>query len=493
MCLKRNAAGPITKDSAAFICQVLSNLDSRLRVTWLTQMARPIQSNRWRDYARRYEEEKRIRELFQELEGYLSTLGPRCQNYVDSFIAICSMGPLKTPSSRASFFTKALDGPSPLAEKEHANRNHFRELSRYNLIFSRPARRETQAWERELRKDCNNPLFDQARYGLALLECKEIFTKAQTNLSDSEFSEAWSLILSLDEASEAYRHDIGEKLAKIYEKARLESAKHAIDRTKLETYLGSASKEESSLDLYLKHQVIKDAWTRIFSLTEVEFISDVLYAFLRDILQFGYKFRLCKRCGKLFFYTGPNNQYCNRYYRGLDVVCSSAKVAKLVRKKGGRELNGTIQKIKQRARNKSISYELGIAYHTWAKEAHTLGMYYAQEPSIDVDLWYQWRNLILPKKQAIDEANSTLPRMIIWDDKVIDGNTLVRVPLPLARELQMHKMVTGNKTGQRTKDKRGYASELCAADLQLACIQANTSQKSSKISLSRISREVDVQ
>lgn len=490
-CLKHNTTGLLTREAGTFICNVLNDLDSRMRFIWLTQMSREFKTSQWRRFLDQGTEERRIKEVFKELDSYLSKLGPRCQEYIDSFLTICSMDNLETPALRTTIFTEALSGPSEQSEEERLTRNHLRQMHRYS-VFSERARIESQDWEIELIRDHRNPSFWQACNGLALIESMQILDKAKTSLSSFESYNAWNLIFSIDsnndtkdEYTNKTRNSIYAELSKVYSRSRETGIKHAIDTTKMEAYLKCASGEGHSFNSYLEHKAIKDKWSSIFSLTEIEFISDFLYAILSSTLRFDFKFKKCKRCSNLFFYMSPNNQYCDRYYRGTSVVCSSQEASKQAHKKGGRELNGTIQKIKQRANNKRISEILKERYIAWAKDAHDLGMYYTKESSIDAGLWYQWLDLILPNKQIIDTATDIFPRMIIWNKELIDGNTIMQITSHLAKVLQEDGELDwgANQFEGNPKNTQEGIVEIPAAELQLACFKANAKQKTSKISV----------
>lgn len=141
----------------------------------------------------------------------------------------------------------------------------------------------------------------------------------------------------------------------------------------------------------------------------------------------------CKSCGSLFFPTGSNNQYCDRFDPTTNLYCSPRLNEK--QRLGRKTPHGTAINLHKKAETaKQLNEKRRHAYFAELEEFvdHEIGPVYFKSTLITDELYQSWRAAINgPKNQPSTKTPEHLafPHPVIWEDRVIDGNQEIVVYL----------------------------------------------------------------
>lgn len=189
---------------------------------------------------------------------------------------------------------------------------------------------------------------------------------------------------------------------------------------------------EASLEQIKRHAIIRHAENTCLFETEWSF-SKFYARLLSELLNCGKIPIRCKSCGLLFFPTGSNSQYCDRFDPTTNLYCNP----RLNEKKhlGRKAPHGTAINLHKKAETaKQVNEKQRHIYFAELEEFvdHEIGPVYFKSTLITDELYQSWRAAInSPKNQpkAKTPENLDFPRPVIWEDKVIDGNQEIAVYL----------------------------------------------------------------
>lgn len=138
----------------------------------------------------------------------------------------------------------------------------------------------------------------------------------------------------------------------------------------------------------------------------------------------GNNLKRCKKCGLPFFPSGNHSPYCDRLHLhplalgaagfGDDDIADrklAHNAATSIKRKGSRQKNAALKK----------SYE-----HLGSFVDKVAGPYYQKEPSISNETYEEWRSLNV-RIGSEELTSESFPIYVIWDNRVIDGQTPVDV------------------------------------------------------------------
>ena len=169
-------------------------------------------------------------------------------------------------------------------------------------------------------------------------------------------------------------------------------------------------------------------------LLETEWSFSKFYArLLSELLYCGKTPIGCKSCGSLFFPTGSNSQYCDRFDPTTNQYCNP----RLNEKKhlGRKAPHGTAINLHKKAETaKQLNEKRRHAYFAELEDFvdHEIGPVYFKSTLITDELYQSWRAAInIPKNQPKAKTPEQLafPHPVIWEDRIIDGNQEIAVYL----------------------------------------------------------------
>ena len=141
----------------------------------------------------------------------------------------------------------------------------------------------------------------------------------------------------------------------------------------------------------------------------------------------------CKKCGSLFFPTGQNSKYCDRFDSSTNLYCNPRINEK--HKLGRKTPHGTAINLHKKAETaKQLNEKKRLAYFIELEEFvdHEIGPIYFKSTLISDELYDAWRTAVnTPKNQPKTKTPENLgfPRPVIWETKLIDGNQKIAVYL----------------------------------------------------------------
>lgn len=196
--------------------------------------------------------------------------------------------------------------------------------------------------------------------------------------------------------------------------------------------IAALDNHQASLEQIKRQAVIRYAENTC--LLETEWSFSKFYArLLSELLNCGKIPIRCKSCGSLFFPTGSNSQYCDRFDPTTNLYCNP----RLNEKKhlGRKAPHGTAINLHKKAVTaKQLNEKKRHAYFAELEEFvdHEIGPVYFKSTLITDDLYQSWRAAInTPKNQPKAKTPEQLafPHPVIWEDRVIDGNQEIAVYL----------------------------------------------------------------
>ena len=181
-----------------------------------------------------------------------------------------------------------------------------------------------------------------------------------------------------------------------------------------------------------RHAIIRHAENTCLFETEWSF-SKFYARLLSELLNCGKIPIRCKSCGSLFFPTGSNSQYCDRFDPATNRYCNPRLNEK--KRLGRKAPHGTAINLHKKAETaKQLSEKRRHTYFAGLEEFvdHEIGPVYFKSTLITDELYQSWRAAInTPKNQPKAKTPEQLafPHPVIWEDRVIDGNQEIAVYL----------------------------------------------------------------
>ena len=192
------------------------------------------------------------------------------------------------------------------------------------------------------------------------------------------------------------------------------------------------SDQESALEQVKRQAIIRHAEDTC--LLETEWSFSKFYArLLSELLNCGKIPIRCKSCGSLFFPTGSNSQYCDRFDPTTNLYCNPRLNEK--KRLGRKAPHGTAINLHKKAETaKQLNEKRRHAYFAELEEFvdHEIGPVYFKSALISDELYRSWRAAINnPKNQPKAKSPEQLafPHPVIWEDQVINGNQEIAVYL----------------------------------------------------------------
>ena len=217
---------------------------------------------------------------------------------------------------------------------------------------------------------------------------------------------------------------------------------------------------EAALEQIKRHAIIRHAENTC--LLETEWSFSKFYArLLSELLNCGKTPIRCKSCGSLFFPTGSNSQYCDRFDPTTNLYCNPRLNEK--QRLGRKAPHGTAINLHKKAKTaKQLNEKSRHAYFAELEEFvdHEIGPVYFKSTLITDELYQSWRVAInAPKNQPKAKTPEQLafPHPVIWKDQVIDGNREIAVYLnqhayPALRD-KLDQSAESSKTSCATIDR----------------------------------------
>lgn len=214
-----------------------------------------------------------------------------------------------------------------------------------------------------------------------------------------------------------------------HRRARLKSI--ACDKSRGPLFRKAALNDhEAALEQIRRHAIIRHAENTC--LLETEWSFSRFYArLLSELLHCGKTPIRCKSCGSLFFPTGSNSQYCDRFDPTTNRYCNPRLNEK--KRLGRKAPHGTAINLHKKAETaKQLNEKRRHAYFAELEEFvdHEIGPIYFKSTLITDELYQSWRAAInTPKNQPRTKTPEYLafPHPVIWEDRVIDGNQEIAV------------------------------------------------------------------
>lgn len=169
-------------------------------------------------------------------------------------------------------------------------------------------------------------------------------------------------------------------------------------------------------------------------LLETEWSFSKFYArLLSELLNCGKIPIRCKSCGSLFYPTGSNSQYCNRFDPATNRYCNPR--LNETKRLGRKAPHGTAINLHKKAETaKQLNEKRRFSYFAELEEFvdHEIGPVYFKSTLITDELYQSWRAAInTPKNQPKTKTPEHLafPHPVIWEDQVIESNQEIAVYL----------------------------------------------------------------
>lgn len=191
---------------------------------------------------------------------------------------------------------------------------------------------------------------------------------------------------------------------------------------------------QEELDKLVNRQaIIAKAGELYFTEEEWSFAS--LYArILHELLLCGIMPITCQTCGSLFFPTGPNSKYCNRYNDKTKLYCNPRfNAEKHLGRKSPRDVALNIQRKTETAYEKGLTDCAHYFERLGSFVLDGLGHAYQANDLISDELYRTWLSIVnQPNCRAKIKRPDRLeyPYPVLWYGFVRDGNRYVRVEFP---------------------------------------------------------------
>lgn len=181
--------------------------------------------------------------------------------------------------------------------------------------------------------------------------------------------------------------------------------------------------------------VISKAGELYFTEKECSFAS--LYArILHELLLCGIMPITCQTCGSLFFPTGPNSKYCDRFNEDTKLYCNPRFNAKKhLGRKSPRDVSLNIQRKAETAYEKGLTDCAHYFERLGSFVLDGLGPAYQANDLISDELYRTWLSIVnQPNCRAkIKRPDRTgYPYSVLWYGGVLDGNRYAQIEFPAA-------------------------------------------------------------
>ena len=192
--------------------------------------------------------------------------------------------------------------------------------------------------------------------------------------------------------------------------------------------------DQENLNRLVKLQaVISKAGELYFTEEECSFAS--LYArILHELLLCGIMPTTCQTCGSLFFPTGPNSKYCDRYNDKTKLYCNPRfNAEKHLGRKSPRDVALNIQRKTETAYEKGLTDCAHYFERLGSFVLDGLGPAYQANDLISDELYRTWLSIVnQPNCRAKTKRPDRLeyPYPVLWYGFVRDGNRYVQVEFP---------------------------------------------------------------
>lgn len=191
--------------------------------------------------------------------------------------------------------------------------------------------------------------------------------------------------------------------------------------------------QEELDELVNRQAIIAKAGELYFTEEECSFAS--LYArILHELLLCGIMPITCQTCGSIFFPTGPNSKYCDRYNDKTKLYCNPRFNAKKhLGRKSPRDVSLNIQRKAETAYEKGLTDCANYFERLGSFVLDGLGPAYQANDLISDELYRTWLSIVnqpncRAKIKRPDRAG--YPYSVLWYGGVLDGNRYAQVEFP---------------------------------------------------------------
>lgn len=193
--------------------------------------------------------------------------------------------------------------------------------------------------------------------------------------------------------------------------------------------------QEELDELVNRQAIIAKAGELYFTEEECSFAS--LYArILHELLLCGIMPITCQTCGSLFFPTGPNSKYCDRFNEDTELYCNPRFNAKKhLGRKSPRDVSLNIQRKAETAYEKGLTDCAHYFERLGSFVLDGLGPAYQANDLISDELYRTWLSIVnQPNCRAkIKRPDRTgYPYSVLWYGGVLDGNRYAQIEFPAA-------------------------------------------------------------
>lgn len=193
--------------------------------------------------------------------------------------------------------------------------------------------------------------------------------------------------------------------------------------------------QEELNELVNRQAIIAKAEELYFTEEEYSFAS--LYArILHELLLCGIMPITCQACGSLFFPTGPNSKYCDRFNEDTKLYCNPRFNAKKhLGRKSPRDVSLNIQRKAETAYEKGLTDCAHYFERLGSFVLDGLGPAYQANDLISDELYRTWLSIVnQPNCRAkIKRPDRTgYPYSVLWYGGVLDGNRYAQIEFPAA-------------------------------------------------------------
>lgn len=191
--------------------------------------------------------------------------------------------------------------------------------------------------------------------------------------------------------------------------------------------------QEELNELVNRQAIIAKAGELYFTEEECSFAN--LYArILHELLLCGIMPITCQTCGSLFFPTGPNSKYCDRYNEDTKLYCNPRfNAEKHLGRKSPRDVALNIQRKTETAYEKGLTDCAHYFERLGSFVLDGLGPAYQANDLISDELYRTWLSIVnQPNCRAKIKRPDRLeyPYPVLWYGFVRDGNRYVQIEFP---------------------------------------------------------------
>lgn len=193
--------------------------------------------------------------------------------------------------------------------------------------------------------------------------------------------------------------------------------------------------QEELDELVNRQAIVAKAGELYFTEEECSFAS--LYArILHELLLCGIMPITCQTCGSLFFPTGPNSKYCDRFNEDTKLYCNPRfNAEKHLGRKSPRDVALNIQRKTETAYEKGLTDCAHYFKRLGSFVLDGLGPAYQANDLISDELYRTWLSIVnQPNCRAkIKRPDRTgYPYSVLWYGGVLDGNRYAQIEFPAA-------------------------------------------------------------